>query len=1256
MPLLNPYLRAFFRSTLPAQCTPVHDYILLVPTTEILTNTRDRESGSMYSDLVTSDEFLGSHVLRIPNNTASTQNVGGRETRGKAKQFTTINGRTVVVKDTYVYSNKGFRNLNQAQLLHDTLHYPDEHGDPEPFLIYFISKPLIGQLEHVSTIPPYLRERSGKYIDGPPTSGPSAGPSRQSGKKKDVRSFNELLMLFPMIARQMQPGLEKLFHEFEISFQKYKPLQLPPPSPASSRSGRSGSVNSAVSGDVYKQAADESEIRRSLEAAITAAADLFQRVDQAQLDLLASTTDLTGAAVDRLIERYVAEQLHDTTLFPRLCATQAAQDEELEQKVLRMSNVDLTQVGIPSFETQEKKSLAKRVARGITSFEKIGAAKSPHAMVEHLLDTARTLTKVDDGDGDNKNLPAGEKALSMVTMNADMLVSLLLIVVIRAKVPHLHACLSYMRNFVFVEDVEQGEIGYILSTLEAVLFHILQDHTLTAASRANDKLWRSVRQGNIKAAKKILEKGKPTEEQPSSGDASDEDDSLISGIDGISLDNSPEEEASDIEPSNSPTPEKALPEKPLPEIPAIDDSTTMNGDIEDTPEIKPRSRKSSVSSMATISDLSVSSMVLSRTGTNQSQARDACNPEKLSKTRNPQGESILMMAIHQKKSEMLRYLLGTSFFDANFILEDISSDGATLLSAAVQAQDTASINLLLIELFRLSDDVLERYLRQTDVFGRTVAHYLFCAPDLISRLGRWLPWRKKDKNGQTPLFALCRSYDHPNYREMVGKAIKQAQATQQDQAKLHIDEHIDARGNSLLHIAGDPAVVRMLLRCDGDVNAVNDKGFTPLMVASKYGRVEMVRTFFNDARVDLLARELRGLTAVELAKDDDVRNRIDDLVLFQNPPGEGGRVTAVVRSFFVEDASIRVVLKSGAPSGEDSSTFTVMTCRRSIADFQFLEVWLKFEHPASWLPKMNVQRSPYQIPSKPSRAVLRDIQLRVNNFLRTLLTHPTFGTHELLWEFFLVPEMQQNALMARSRKKVEAREDYIRDEFAPIEDTKEVEMFVSFARESVRSIRYATASATRRATVFKYAMQDLPDAFKLLTRHLSGFKFLSNTPHLTALHQLTTLLTPSDSHPYSTFIEDLRNQTAALQGIHLALSRPGGLIAGIHEEQKIIDQHLASLRRNDRWPLGIMDDTRARYQEQTAKKAQFAMEQKEKKAQELRYTQSVAASELAAFHEERVKVMRGALKGLARRMVVLERERLEGLERVIRGVRRVIEE
>lgn len=82
-----------------------------MPTTEVLLTSRDAESGTLYSDLAGSEEFLGSHVLRIPANHVTT--AGGkdapnmRENRGKAKQYTTINGRTVVIKDSFVYSNKG---------------------------------------------------------------------------------------------------------------------------------------------------------------------------------------------------------------------------------------------------------------------------------------------------------------------------------------------------------------------------------------------------------------------------------------------------------------------------------------------------------------------------------------------------------------------------------------------------------------------------------------------------------------------------------------------------------------------------------------------------------------------------------------------------------------------------------------------------------------------------------------------------------------------------------------------------------------------------------------------------------------------------------------------------------------------------------------------------------------------------------------------------------------------------------------------
>jgi hypothetical protein len=171
-------------------------------------------------------------------------------------------------------------------------------------------------------------------------------------------------------------------------------------------------------------------------------------------------------------------------------------------------------------------------------------------------------------------------------------------------------------------------------------------------------------------------------------------------------------------------------------------------------------------------------------------------------------------------------------------------------------------------------------------------------------------------------------------------------------------------------------------------------------------------------------------------------------------------VTAVVRSFFVEDATIRVVLKSGVPSGE--STFMITTCRRSLADFQFLAEWLAYENPGSWLPTIPIFRSPYQIPSKPSRSVLRDTQLRLDCFLRTLLVHSTLSTHELLWEFFLVPEIQQDLMIERSKKKAETRMEKVREDFQPVEDIRDVEVFVSYAKDSVRSITFSCRGVARR--------------------------------------------------------------------------------------------------------------------------------------------------------------------------------------------------
>ena len=79
---------------------------MLVPTTEVLLTSIDGETNTLYADLAASEEFLASHVLRI-SGTVEPGNANVRDNRGKAKQFTTVNGRIIVVKESFAYSNKG---------------------------------------------------------------------------------------------------------------------------------------------------------------------------------------------------------------------------------------------------------------------------------------------------------------------------------------------------------------------------------------------------------------------------------------------------------------------------------------------------------------------------------------------------------------------------------------------------------------------------------------------------------------------------------------------------------------------------------------------------------------------------------------------------------------------------------------------------------------------------------------------------------------------------------------------------------------------------------------------------------------------------------------------------------------------------------------------------------------------------------------------------------------------------------------------
>jgi hypothetical protein len=998
----------------------------------------------------------------------------------------------------------GFKNLNQAQLLSDALYYHDGL-EPQQWLIYYISKPLVGTLDPIKAPAALLLDPSIKP-QAMITNGADGTAQGMSPGKKDVKTFNELLNNFPMIARQMQPGLERVFKEFNKDVGKPLPALGPKsPSPRPRRASASsisissrltskisdnshpinGHMRSSSVTSIVPYAEDEEDhMRRTLETAVTAAIDLFQLVDKQQLSLLGATTDLTGPLVERLIERYVTGQLHDAVLFPRLCNIHQSDDDELESRIHHMMHIDIAQVGMKIEGGRNgKQQLTSRLGLGVEEFRKLGVTGSPQQMIDILLETQKIITMTSPVT-DLRSRESGRKPIIQekprtMTMNADTLVSLLLVVVIRSHVRHLQARLAYMRNFIFIDDVEGGEMGYALSTFEAVLSYLSTDSGgLRVASRRNKRLWQATKKGNLSEMKSILE--------PSSGSISEEDDSIIdvrdkhgSVLNG--LDNTHEFNISRLLNIGGSASHDRLSNVTT----EIDTGLSSNlahvfpfqSTQLDSMDERPKSVKRVSLDLRSMSGTSEYSF-RSRTSTVTSRASGIegdTSIEKLCQTQDTSGDSVLMMAVEAKQPEALAYLLSLEeYYPSEVVLEDCNSDGTTLLSAAVQNAHAQLINIFVEYLFDLGDPRrMKDYITRQDIRGRTFAHYLFNAPHLIHKFGTLTPWRQKDKNGQTPLLALCRSYDHPKYLDMVNSALNFAMDEQGDNQRLHMDNHVEGKGNTLLHVVSDPYLaLRILQHCDADPNAPNNKRFTPLMVASKFGRFEMVRAMFLDNRVDIQAKEHRGMTAVELAKDDEVRNRIDDMMLVSNVPAPDGRVTAVVRSFFVEDATIRVIIKTAARSGD--GMIAVTTCRRSLEDFENLAKWLSIEHPASWLPSISNFRSPFQIPSKPSRVVLGDIQVRLDKFLKIMLTHSTFSTHELVWEFILVPEIQPEMMAERSLKKADIRAEKVKEEYEPVEDVRDVEVFVAHARESIRAVNHSNKSVTRRVNGIRNASTGKP--------------------------------------------------------------------------------------------------------------------------------------------------------------------------------------
>lgn len=148
-------------------------------------------------------------------------------------------------------------------------------------------------------------------------------------------------------------------------------------------------------------------------------------------------------------------------------------------------------------------------------------------------------------------------------------------------------------------------------------------------------------------------------------------------------------------------------------------------------------------------------------------------------------------------------------------------------------------------------------------------------------------------------------------------------------------------------------------------------------------------------------------------------------------------------------------------------------------------------------------------------------------------------------------------------------------------------------------------------------------------------------------------LSPTTASPYAVFHSSLLALQSTIDAILSALTRPPRLINQINVSKRTVERSFSSLSRSTRWPLGLLDDTRQRINEEREERMRTGQAEVDNLSRELRYTQQTVAMELAGWQDMHERMGRRAVRELARNMVVVEKMRLEGMRRALRKLKEV---
>lgn len=458
-------------------------------------------------------------------------------------------------------------------------------------------------------------------------------------------------------------------------------------------------------------------------------------------------------------------------------------------------------------------------------------------------------------------------------------------------------------------------------------------------------------------------------------------------------------------------------------------------------------------------------------------------------SRNVEGESCIMMAIKSNNTEAFNNIINYNiqWFSIDDILFDKNTTTNQTLLIVALTEESYDIILSLVEIILSNTSVEEQivYFNSIDNSGRSVGHYFHHYPDLIDKIGFLIDWELKDFNSHTPLFSLCRCYDHLNYALLVQKGFNCIYKKYGDKA-IDFEKHIDKMGNTILHIILKDLSKTNLLKSDKNlinVNQVNFKNLTPLDLYVKYNRTDNLKDLLNDNRLNFMYEDNNsfcnvfdylGYLTAKAATSKETRN-IENLAYsyyFRNyyPNSQCEKIAALNARF---DPSRKDWIIFFTGNEENSNIVSESLDRLRLFTYIFkLDRYYSFfpDNDSFWL---NFPQEKSMVPMFTKFRINRIIE-HINIYMIMLNYHPSLAKSKVFQNFITE---SKDKLTLELKNEIMTRQENLKDKYSSLvlgyNQVKEVEYFLRYSLNDLMNFQTIINKFNKLITISDIKISDL---------------------------------------------------------------------------------------------------------------------------------------------------------------------------------------